>query len=108
MARIASTFQLRFWGAAAAASLLLVSTAAAQNGAGNAAHPVPPGGWAPELGKLTGHPLEPALDRAYKAVKHIEAEIKDYTCTLVKRERVDGKLTDQEFVFAKIRNNPLS
>jgi hypothetical protein len=88
--------------------LLLVSTAAAQNGAGGGAQPEPPGGWSPELGKLTGHPLEPALDRAYKALKQIEREVKDYTCTLVKRERVDGKLTDQEFMFVKIRHDPFS
>lgn len=107
MPRTASSYLSMFW-AAACVGLLLASTAAAQNGAGNAAHPVPPGGWSPELGQLTGHPLEPAIDRAYKALKQIEREVKDYTCTLVKRERVDGKLTDQEFMFTKVRHEPFS
>ncbi len=87
------------------AVLAIASTATAQNGAAN---PPPPGGWAPELGTLTGHPLEPALDRAYKALKQIEREVKDYTCTVVKRERVDGKLTEQEFMFTKVRHQPFS
>jgi hypothetical protein len=87
---------------------IMVSTAAAQNGGGATATPEPPGGWSPELGQLTGHPLEPALDRAYKALKKIEREVKDYTCTLVKRERVDGKLTDYEYMFTKVRHQPLS
>jgi hypothetical protein len=73
-----------------------------------AATPVPPEGLSPELGQLTGHPLEPALDRAYKALNAINRNIKDYTCTLVKRERVDGKLTDTEYMFTKIRHQPFS
>ena len=34
--------------------------------------------------------------------------MRDYTCTLVKRERVDGKLTDYEYMFAKVRHQPFS
>src|SRR5687767_7943582 len=81
-------------------SCLAASSVLAQNPAG------PPA--SPELGQLTGHPLEPALDRAYKALKQIEREYKDYTCTLVKRERVDGKLTDYEYMFTKVRHEPFS
>ena len=81
-------------------SCLAASSVLAQNPAGQPA--------SPELGQLTGHPLEPALDRAYKALKQIEREYKDYTCTLVKRERVDGKLTDYEYMFTKVRHEPFS
>src|SRR5688572_28469945 len=95
-------------GTLAVSVLVVVSAAIAQNGSANAATPVPPGGWAPELGQLTGHPLEPALDRAYKALRQIERNVKDYTCTLVKRERVDGKLTEHEYMFTKVRHEPFS
>jgi hypothetical protein len=80
----------------------------AQDGVPGDAAQAPPDGWAPELGQLTGHPLEPALDRAYKAMRHIERGIKDYTCTLVKKERVDGKLTEYEYMFTKVRHEPFS
>jgi hypothetical protein len=96
------------FGTLAVAILVVVSGAIAQNSAVKAATPVPPGGWAPELGQLTGHPLEPALDRAYKALRQIEREVNDYTCTLVKRERVDGKLTEPEYAFTKVRHQPFS
>jgi hypothetical protein len=86
-------------------SCLAASSVLAQNPAGQ---PAQDNQWSPELGQLTGHPLEPALDRAYKALKQIEREYKDYTCTLVKRERVDGKLTDYEYMFTKIRHEPFS
>jgi hypothetical protein len=96
------------FGTLAVVALLVISAAITQGRAAKAATPVPPGGWSPELGQLTGHPLEPALDRAYKALNQIERDIKDYTCTLVKRERVDGKLTEPEYMFTKIRHQPFS
>ena len=108
MRRILGTGWMECCGTLAVAILMVVSAAISQNGAASAATPVPPGGWAPELGQLTGHPLEPALDRAYKALRQIEREVKDYTCTLVKRERVDGKLTEPEYMFAKVRHQPFS
>jgi len=88
---------------------LTVSAAVAQNPAGNpAGQPAQDNQWSPELGQLVGHPLEPALDRAYKALRQIERDVKDYTCTLVKRERVDGKLTEHEYMFTKVRHEPFS
>jgi len=50
------------------------------------------------------HPLAPAIQRAMEGFEHINANIRDYTCTLIKRERVGGKLTDYEYMFAKIRH----
>ena len=50
------------------------------------------------------HPLDQALDLARYGRDKIDSTIKDYTCTLVKRERVDGELLDYEYIFAKIRN----
>jgi hypothetical protein len=54
------------------------------------------------------HPLQPALELAQKGLAGLRANIKDYTCTVVKRERIDGKLGEHEYMFAKIRHEPFS
>lgn len=51
------------------------------------------------------HPLDPALKIAYDGLSHIQNDIRDYTATMVKRERIDGELTETEFMFIKIRNH---
>lgn len=38
------------------------------------------------------HPLQPALELAQKGLAGLRGTIKDYSCTVVKRERIDGKL----------------
>lgn len=53
------------------------------------------------------HPLMPALRWAYKGVADME-KIKDYSATMVKRERVGGKLGDHEHIFLKVRHEPFS
>ncbi len=50
------------------------------------------------------HPLDPALKIAREGLQHIQRDIRDYTSTVVKRERINGKLNDHEYMFAKIRN----
>jgi hypothetical protein len=50
------------------------------------------------------HPLDPALDVARNGLQNIRTTVNDYTCTLVKRERIDGKLLDYEYMFVKVRN----
>lgn len=54
------------------------------------------------------HPLQPALDLAQKGLSELRGKIKDYSCTVVKRERIDGKLGEHEYMFAKIRHEPFS
>ena len=54
------------------------------------------------------HPLEPALELAAKGLASIQANVKDYSCTMVKRERIDGKLGDHQYMFAKVRRAPFS
>jgi hypothetical protein len=54
------------------------------------------------------HPLQPALDLAQKGLGQLRSTIKDYSCTVVKRERIDGKLKDHEYMFAKVRHEPFS
>jgi hypothetical protein len=50
------------------------------------------------------HPLDPALQIAYDGLKQVRESMNDYTGVMVKRERVDGALTEQEFMSFKIRN----
>ncbi len=54
------------------------------------------------------HPLEPALELAQRGLAQLRANMKDYSCTMVKRERVDGKLGEHQYIFAKIRHEPFS
>jgi hypothetical protein len=54
------------------------------------------------------HPLQPALELAQKGLAGLRGTIKDYSCTVVKRERIDGKLGEHEYMFAKIRHEPFS
>jgi len=59
------------------------------------------------------HPLDDALDIARKTLRYIDENVKDYTCTLVKRERINGTLLEHEFMTCKIRHpqpgdNPFS
>ena len=50
------------------------------------------------------HPLGPLLRRAAHAYEAMQLGVRDYTCTIAKRERVDGRLRAMEFVQAKIRH----
>ena len=54
------------------------------------------------------HPLAPALAMARAGLAGIQATIRDYSCTMVKRERVDGKLGETQYIFVKIRHQPFS
>jgi hypothetical protein len=53
------------------------------------------------------HPARPVLERAQEAVARMEREIRDYTATLVRRERYEGTLGDRQSIPIKIRHNPL-
>lgn len=50
------------------------------------------------------HPLDAALEMAHSGLDHIQESVFDYTATMVKRERLNGKLGDHEFMSVKIRN----
>jgi hypothetical protein len=58
---------------------------------------------------ITGvHPLQPALELAQKGLGQLRGTMQDYSATMVKRERIDGKLGDHEYMFAKVRHEPFS
>jgi hypothetical protein len=62
----------------------------------------------PTVPAVTEHPLEPVLKMAYRGLEEMNKNITDYTATLVKRERINGKLGEHQYAFVKIRNQPLS
>lgn len=53
------------------------------------------------------HPMMPAIRWAKGELPRIE-KIEDYTCTLVKREQVDGQLTEHQYIYLKVRHEPFS
>ncbi len=50
------------------------------------------------------HPLDPPLKTAHASLAHMQAQLKDYTCYIIKRERIGRKLGASQLMFAKIRN----
>ncbi len=53
------------------------------------------------------HPLMPALRWAQSGQRELE-QLADYSATLVKQERINGKLCEHEFMFVKVRHQPFS
>ena len=70
----------------------------------------------PRVAGLTKEPLGPALGgtadpiaQAKQAIADCRdryAQVRDYTCTFVKRERIDGRLTPQHIMIMKARTEP--
>jgi hypothetical protein len=50
------------------------------------------------------HPLDPALKMARENLDYLKTNVQDYTCTIIKRERIKGELTDHQYMSAKIRH----
>ncbi len=59
-------------------------------------------------GGLRPHPLDPALALAHDGLRNIRENVRDYRCTMVKRERIGTTLHDYEYMFAKIRNEQVT
>jgi hypothetical protein len=53
------------------------------------------------------HPVMPILRFAEGAQRNLQ-QVADYQCTFVKRERIDGALTEHQHLFLKIRHKPFS
>ena len=53
-------------------------------------------------------PLDPDIAEAKQRLAEMEKDIKDYSFTMVKRERVGDKLLDYEAIYTRIRHNPFS
>ena len=49
------------------------------------------------------HPLDRAIDRAQSALELMQRDVTDYQAIMVKRERVNDKMSEPEFMQLKIR-----
>jgi len=49
------------------------------------------------------HPLDPILQRALKSLEHHRREHHSYTATMIKRERISGKLAPENRMLLKLR-----
>lgn len=58
----------------------------------------------PQDRPVDDHPLRPVLRSALDSYKKVRAEVDDYTCVMVRRERVNGRLGPHEFIYAKVRH----
>jgi len=52
------------------------------------------------------HPLDPVLERARAALVHHRADHHSYTATMIKRERIHGKLAPENRMLLKLRYRP--
>lgn len=50
------------------------------------------------------HPLDPALQIARSSLANIQQNIADYSAILIKRELINGSLTEHEYMGIKVRN----
>ncbi len=87
---------------AAAAS---VATAAAPAAAPVAIAPATPFNLTQQPGE---HPLGPTVRVLTEVLGHIDQNVRDYTCTLIKREAIDGALGEPQHIMMKVRNEPFS
>lgn len=61
-----------------------------------------------EMERATEHPLAPVLADAAKALQRIEREYPGYSCTFIKRERVDGTLMPPAQLQLKVRHEKVA
>ena len=54
------------------------------------------------------HPLMPVLRALKISQEEIDRNIRDYSCTFAKRERVDGELGDYQIMLLKVMHQPFS
>lgn len=53
------------------------------------------------------HPLMPCVRWAKASLEELK-NVEDYSCTMVKHERIDGELQDEEWMYVKVRHEPFS
>jgi hypothetical protein len=54
------------------------------------------------------HPLQPVMHVMRGVLDHIDQQVHDYSCTLIKRERLDDELGERQHIFMKVRQQPFS
>ena len=54
------------------------------------------------------HPLMPFIRVAEESLRHMDQDVRDYSCMFVKQERIGGTLSDQQQIFLKVLHQPFS
>ena len=54
------------------------------------------------------HPLIPVLRMARDGYRRMETDVRDYTCRLTKRERINGRLRSHESMYVKVRHRQVT
>lgn len=54
------------------------------------------------------HPLMPVIRASKASLEEIDQNVRDYSCTLVKRERIKGELGEFQHIYMKVRHEPFS
>lgn len=54
------------------------------------------------------HPLMPLIRVAEASLAQIDQNVRDYSCTFVKQERIDGQLGEPQHIFMKVLHQPFS
>jgi hypothetical protein len=54
------------------------------------------------------HPLAPVIRALKTSQEIIDQNIRDYSCTFIKRERVDGQLGEHQHILMKVAHEPFS
>jgi hypothetical protein len=54
--------------------------------------------------RQAAHPLDPAIEMATQGLIRIRESVNDYTCLIIKQERINGTLLPTEKMHAEIRN----
>ncbi len=60
-------------------------------------------GEAPSAEIIAQHPLAPVIDYARREQRYLDQTLRDFTCRLVKRERIGGYLQDMHFIDMQVR-----
>jgi hypothetical protein len=54
------------------------------------------------------HPLAPTIRVLTDVLANIDQNVRDYSCTFIKQESLDGELSEQQHIMMKVRNQPFS
>jgi hypothetical protein len=101
--RVRRKNQHRLWGCGLASLLGIALVSGANSPADQPRTPATPTSSSKQQANSWDEPLR-LLDEARKAYK----DLKDYSCTLIKREQVKGKLQPENVINMKVRKEPFS
>jgi hypothetical protein len=54
------------------------------------------------------HVLAPVIRACKASLEHLDKNVPDYSCTLIKQERLRGELGEPQYIMMKVRHDPFS